>query len=221
MSPNRLRAFLLSSAALWLLGLAFLLFGVFSRARGGVNDDFTFWGRLHDAAAALACVSVAAAAWGLRGAAIRNGGTVGIGIASLGAASGIATAILLVLIFVTGASDMLYMLPQAGIGLWLIALCARKPIALGAATRVLGYVVGAGLLLVAISFVMIATALGPALWALFDARSFRVDPADVASPLNHYGHNVLPLGTLLGVLPYPVWASLTSRAFSGLRGSDS
>ena len=216
MSPKRSQAFLLNSAALWLLGFVFLLVGVFSRARSGVDEDFTSWGRLHDMAAALASLSLAAAAWGLRDAAIRNGGTVGSGIAWLGAASGIATAILLVLIFLTGASGMLYMLPQAGIGLWLIALCARKPVGFGTASLVLGYVVGAGLLLVAISFVMIATALGPALWAVADAGSITVTPADVASPLNSRGHKILPVGTLLGVLPYPVWASLAARALRRL-----
>ena len=62
MSSNRSHAFLLSSAALWLLGFVFLLVGVFSRAKSGLNEDFTFWGRLHDMAAAVASLSIAAAA---------------------------------------------------------------------------------------------------------------------------------------------------------------
>jgi hypothetical protein len=65
--------------------------------------------------------------------------------------------------------------------------------------------------LIAISFVMIATALG-APWALADARSIPVAPVDVASPLNYYGHRLLNAGSLLGIPTYPIWAWLASRA---------
>ena len=209
MSPNRSRSFLLGSAVLWLLGAAFLLMALAGR-NGGLLHDEAVWTalfRLHDIAALLAALAIAAAAWSLRN--IANGGTP---VAWLGTITGIATAVLLALPFVTGASDMLYMLPQGGIGLWLIALCAKRPAGFGTATRVLGFISGVGLVLIAISFVMIATALG-APWALVDARSIPVTPADVASPLNQYGHSVLNAGTLLGIPTYPVWAWLASRAF--------
>jgi hypothetical protein len=212
MSANRPRTFLLGSAALWLLGAAFLLVALAARNGGLLHDKAvsTTLFRLHDIAALLAALAIAAAAWSLRGVAIRNGGN---SVAWLGTASGIATAILLALPFLTGASDMLYMLPQGGIGLWLIALCAKSPVGFHTSSRVLGFISGAGLMLIAISFVMIATALG-APWALADARSLPVAPADLASPLNHYGHRVLNAGTLLGIPTYPVWAWLASRTFS-------
>jgi hypothetical protein len=211
MSANRSRTFLLGSAVLWLLGAAFL-FAALAARNGGLLHDKIVWTtlfRLHDIAALLAALVIAAAAWSLRSAAIRIDGNA---VAWLGTISGIAAAILLALPFLTGASDMLYMLPQGGIGLWLIALCARNPAGFGTATRVLGFISGAGLVLIAISFVMIATALG-APWALVDARSLPVAPADLASPLNQYGHRVLNAGTLLGIPTYPVWAWLASRAF--------
>jgi hypothetical protein len=103
------------------------------------------------------------------------------------------------------------MLPQGGIGLWLIALCARTPVGFGTGTRVLGVVTGAGLLLIAVSLVMIAVALGPALVTLVDARSVGVNPADVSSSLNSRGHFVLNLGSLLALPTYPLWA-FASRA---------
>jgi len=211
MSANRSRAFLLSSAVLWLLGATFLFVALAARKDGLLHDKAisTTLFRLHDIAALLAALAIAAVAWSLRGAAIRNGGN---SVAWLGAISGIATAILLGLPFLTGASDMLYMLPQGGIGLGLIVSCARNSCGLGTSARVLGFISGAGLVLIAISFVMIATALG-APWALADARSLPVAPADLASPLNHYGHRVLNAGTLLGIPTYPAWAWLASRAF--------
>ncbi len=109
---------------------------------------------------------------------------------------------------------MLYMFPQGGIGLWLIVLCAGKTAGFGTATRIFGFISGLGLVLIAISFVMIATALG-APWALADARSVPVAPADLASPLNDYGHLVLNAGSLFGIPTYPIWAWLASRAVVG------
>jgi hypothetical protein len=212
MSPNHSRAFLLSSAVLWLLGVVFLFLALSTRASSGGTEGFIPWGRRHDVAVALASLSIAAAAWSLREVTASKGGIVGNAAAWLGTICGIATALLLALVFLTGASDMLYMLPQGGIGLWLIALCAKKPVGFGIGTRVLGFVAGAGLLLIAVSFVMIALALGPALVTLVDARSLGANPAGVASPLNAWGHLVLNVGSLLGVPTYPLWAWLASRA---------
>jgi hypothetical protein len=210
MPANRSGTFLLGSAVLWLLGAAFLSIALAGR-NGGLLHEQAVWAmrfRLHDIAVLLAALAIAAAAWSLPAAAIRNSDT---SVAWVGIVSGIATAFFLALPFATGASDMLYMLPQGGIGIWVIALCARRPAGFGTATRVLGFVSGVGLVLIAISFVMIATALG-APWALADARSIPVAPADVASPLNDYGHRLLNAGSLLGIPTYPIWAWLASRA---------
>jgi hypothetical protein len=107
---------------------------------------------------------------------------------------------------------MVYMLSQGGVGLWLIAVCAKKPEGLGSGVRALGFVAGTGLLLIALGFVFIAFALGPALVTLIEARSVPVNPADVASPLNSIGHLVLKVGSLLGLPMYPIWALLVSRS---------
>jgi len=172
---------------------------------------------LHDGTAALASLSIAAAAWSLRSAATRNGGTVGGGIAWLGTISGIATATFLALIPLTGANDMLYMFTQGGIGLWVITLCAEKPTGFGIITRIFGFVTGSGLVMIAVSFVMIAVALGSSPFVLAHASYQGVNPADVASPLNRYGHMIIAVGTLLGIPTYPIWATLAWRA---LRRTD-
>lgn len=209
-SSNRARAFLLISAVLWLPGAVFLFLALSGRASGGGGGSFAPRG--HDVAMAIASLSIAAAAWSLRGVTAGKGGVMGESVAWLGTISGVATALLLALIFLTRASDMFYMLPQGGIGLWLIVLCAKNPLGAGIGTRVLGFVSGSGLLLIAVGFAMIAIALGPALVTLVDARAVAVNPADVTSPLNAYGHSVLKIGSLLGLPTYPPWAWLASRA---------
>jgi len=216
-SSNPSRALLLGSAILWLLGVASLFAGVFIRANGGSDDTFALWARCHDAAAALAALTIAALAWHMRGLPTGTGGVAGSGIALLGTISAVATALCLLLLFLTGASDMLYMLPQGGIGLWLIALSASTPAGYSAGLRVLGVVTGTGLVLVAVSFVMIALALGPEVVALVDARPLDVSPTAVASPLNSWGHDILGLGSFLGVLTYPLWAWLAARAAARAR----
>jgi hypothetical protein len=125
---------------------------------------------------------------------------------------GLGTSSLLFLVFLTGASDMLYMLSQGAIGLWLASLCIRNPVRFGIGARAVGFIAGAGLVLIATGFVMIALALGPALVTLVDARSVVVSPADVASPLNSIGHLVLKAGSVLGLPAFPLWAWLASRA---------
>lgn len=209
---NRSRTFLLGSGILWLLGFIFLFLYLSTRTNTGVSDEFNLWQLLHDGTMALASLSIAGAAWSLRNAATRRGGTVGSGAAWLGTISGIATAALLALVSLTGANDMLYMLTQGGIGLWLIVLCKKSPTGFGPVTRILGFVAGSGLVLIAVSFIMIAVALGPSPFVLANASYLGVAPANVESPLNRYGHVVIAVGTLLGVPTYPAWAALAWRA---------
>jgi len=209
---NHSRTFLLCSATLWLLGFIFLFLYLSTRTNTGVSDEFNLWQYLHDGTMALASLSIAAAAWSLRNAATKNGTVIGTRIAWIGAISGIATAILLALISLTRANDMLYMFTQGGIGIWLIAFCASKPSGFGAVTRIIGFVSGTGLVLIAVSFVMIAVALGPSPFTLTNASYLGVNPANVASPLNILGHMVIAAGTLLGIPTYPVWALLARRA---------
>jgi hypothetical protein len=193
---------------LWLVGAASLLVALTGRGTGWVAN-FRPWMRGHDVAAAVACLLIAAAAWSFRR---HSGGTLGPPVAWLGMLGGITTALLLSLVFLSGASDMFYMLPQGVIGLWVIAVCVRKPMSLGTGARVVGFVAGIGLVLIAIGFVMIALALGPALVTLVDARSVVVNPADLASSMNSIGHIVLKVGSILGLPTYPIWAWLVSRA---------
>jgi hypothetical protein len=208
MLPNTLRLYLLTTAVLWLTGAVSILVALTGRATGWISN-FRSWARAHDIALAIACSLIAALAWNFRR---EFAGVLGRSITGLGMLGGLGSSLLLFLIFLTGASDMLYMLSQGAIGLWLIALCIRNPVPLGTGARTVGFIAGAGLVLIAAGFVMIALALGPALVALVDAHSVVVNPADVASPLNSIGHLVLKAGSILGLPTFPLWAWLTSRA---------
>src|SRR5688572_33312318 len=123
MPSNASRFSLLSSAVFWLIGAASLLVALTGRETGWV-DNFRPWMRGHDVATAVACLLIAAAAWSFRG---HSGGVLVRPVAWLGTLGGITTALLLSLVFLSGASDMLYMLPQGVIGLWVIAVSGRKP----------------------------------------------------------------------------------------------
>jgi len=206
--PRSSRLYLLSVTVLWLVGAVSILVALIGRTTGAVSN-FRSWTRVHDMVIAIACLMIAALAWNFRS---QFDGVLGRSIMWLGMLGGLGTSLLLALVFLTGASDMLYMLSQGVIGLWVIALCIRNPVPLGGGARAVGIIAGTGLVLIATGFVMIALALGPALVTLVDARSVAVDPADLVSPLNSMGHLVLKAGSILGLPTIPVWAWLASRA---------
>jgi hypothetical protein len=210
MGTHRLPALLLASGLLSAIAFACLVAGLATRV--GAETGLLF--RVHDGLAVCAAIAIAFAAVSWRRAPTRRGGEIGAPLATLGAVSGAMTALALILVFLTRASDMLYMLPQAGIGLWLMATCVKQPSGLSRSLCGFGLVVGMGLLLVGGGFIAIAAAQGPELWALHDQKLGEPDPAVWASPLNVRGHQLLALGTLLGVATFPVWTLLAARALS-------
>ena len=109
------------------------------------------------------------------------------------------------LYFAFGAvsGDMLYMLPQGLIGIWLIALCGAAS-SLSVSLRAIGVLAGIGLLLIAVGDTIIANALG---WQIFDLRPRPSVPAEAVSSYGNWlGHALLPIGTLLGRILYPIWS---------------
>ena len=127
-------------------------------------------------------------------------------MAFTGVTSNLLLALSLVLVFATQASDMLYMLPQAFVGVWIISACRAQPPGLGKALRGFGWVVGIGLILVGIGDLGIAVALGPSVMAIIGPVPTQVDPVGVRSALNGWSHVVLDVGSVLGVLTLPIWS---------------
>lgn len=116
---------------------------------------------------------------------------------------GVVLSIALYFAFGAVSGDMLYMLPQGLIGIWLIALCGAAS-SLSVSLRVIGVLAGIGLLLIAVGDAIIANALG---WQIFDLRARPSVPAEaVSSQGNWLGHALLPIGTLLGRILYPIWS---------------
>lgn len=117
--------------------------------------------------------------------------------------------VLMVLSFVNAIADVLYMIPQGALGVWLIVVCRQNAIGLPSGLRKLGVVAGIGLILIS---------LFPIGYALF------VDPAILHGPIsdndptppgtdmaNSIVHMILALGTLIGCSMYPLWSALAGR----------
>jgi len=207
---HRPRAFLFASGLLSAAAAVFLFAGLASRIDWRTGPLF----RAHDVLAALAFIATALSAWSLRATEDHTSRYVNKTIALTGVVSAGLTFVCLGLVLIAGASDMLYMLPQGGVGLWLIGFCSKGTREIGPAMRILGIVIGIGMILIAGCFVAIAIAQGPELWALSHQHLADPDPAVVASSLNVIGHQILYIGTLLALPGYPVWAMLASRAFA-------
>jgi hypothetical protein len=135
-------------------------------------------------------------------------------MAFTGVAANLLLALSLVLVFATQASDMLYMVPQAFVGIWIIAACRARPPGLGKAVRGFGWVVGLGLVIVGLADIGIAVALGPSVMAIIGPVPTQVDPVGVSSALNGWSHIALDIGSLLGVLTLPFWSILAGRGLA-------
>jgi hypothetical protein len=124
--------------------------------------------------------------------------------------------ILMLLSLVKVVADVLYMIPQGAVGVWLIAACRQIASSLPRGLRRLGIVAGIGLILVTVF---------PIGYSLF------VDPAILHGPVsdddptppgtdraNEIVHIALAIGTLIGCSTYPIWTALAGRWLL-LRGS--
>ena len=121
------------------------------------------------------------------------------------------------LIFPGLVSDILYMIPQGVFGVWLIFVSTRLKGMIPGGLRWLGMIAGLGLALVGIF---------PIGFAIF------VDPMPVQIPpgppkefpnttANSILHQLLFIGSIMGVLTLPVWTILTGRRLLQLSGGMS
>lgn len=118
----------------------------------------------------------------------------------------------LLLIFIR-VWDVLYMIPQGLLGVWLIAISRHVSRVFSRHLKWLGAVSGASLLLVA-TF--------PIAYAIFvDPIGFHgpvpLDSAPPPSTANAIVHVILLIGTFMGVITYPIWATLVGRRLLRMR----
>jgi hypothetical protein len=181
-----------------LVSFGLLFGGLMTRKRGGT--DFLFRGQ--DIAVALQALwMILVTLKTLRYQTPPRQSPLLAGVSILGHAGVVLS---IVLVFASGAfwADMLYMLPQGLIGLWLIAVCLSAS-GLSRSLRAMGILGGIGLVLITVSAAIIANALG---WHIFDLTTAPSVAAEAkSSPANRLGHTILPIGTLLGRILYPIW----------------
>ncbi len=129
--------------------------------------------------------------------------------AVLGIVAQAALVVLLLLRFANVTSDMLYMLPQGVVGVWLL-VANRKPSDLlaGGLART-GLIAGLGLLIVGAGFLIYGALVAPGVFA-GPLTNAEID-AQAWTPANVIAHLCLALGTVVGRFAYPVWTLLLAR----------
>jgi hypothetical protein len=130
---------------------------------------------------------------------------------ALGLAGHSAVVLTVVLVFAYRAfwADGLYMFPLGVVGMWLLGVSwLITGRASGGVTGV-GMVGGLGLVLIGVGAIGIAIGLGPEIFNLKEPAA--LDPARVSGTANQVAHTVLPVGTLMGRVLYPIWAILLGR----------
>lgn len=130
----------------------------------------------------------------------------------LGVVAHVALALALVLNFVfPDGSDMLYMVPLGVVGLWLIIVNWLLSGTFSPGLRRTGMVAGIGLVVIGLSCLAIAAAIGPFVLAAWGPNPRDIDPVKMSSLLNRMGHLGLLIGTIMGRAVYPIWAILLGR----------
>lgn len=127
-------------------------------------------------------------------------------VLGLGAQALLALAILLQ--FAKLSSDMLYMLPQGLVGLWLVVVNWRPPPQLSKGLARTGFVAGVGLLVIGVGTLIHVILVAPKELTslLTDAE---IDAQTWTTP-NVVAHICLAVGTI-GRAVYPVWTLLLAR----------
>src|SRR4051812_27271187 len=193
------------SGVFGLLACGFILAALFVREGSGrTMGDLMFRG--HDVAAIFQAFFMTQVVTGLYALTSATGLVVrrksfGIALCALRI-----TIVLLVLTVLHLINDMLYMVPLGVFGAWLL-IANRDFTFLPRYLRRLGTIAGLGLLLVGVF---------PILFGIFvDPKSLLGplprDYKDVDSVANIVAHIILLVGTLTGVITYPIWSILLGR----------
>jgi hypothetical protein len=117
--------------------------------------------------------------------------------------------LVLLLRFANVTSDMLYMLPQGLVGVWLVVVNWRPAAPLSKGLARAGKIAGLGLSVIGVGFLIYAVLVAPIVFerpltnAEADAQTWTLP--------NVIAHVCLALGMLIGRAVYPVWTLLLGR----------
>lgn len=120
------------------------------------------------------------------------------------------TALFIILIFPLIMSDEYYMIPQAVFGVWLIVVNWQLTVILPRGFRWFGIVVGLGLALVGIFEIGYAIFVNP-IGLRIPAAPIEELEIPVETTANIILHNILTIGSFMGVLTLPIWTIILGR----------
>lgn len=118
------------------------------------------------------------------------------------------TALFLLLNFPKVVADVLYMFPQGVFGAWMIIACLRTRGLIPQWLRWFGIIVGVGLVLVGIFPLGYAIFVDNVILHIPAVSDEVVAKIPVNTPANIFLHQLIWIGTLMGVLTLPVWTIL-------------
>ena len=198
----------IASGAIGILAVGFLIAYLFFRSDS--MDEAMYMENIHDVAVMLQFLLLIPVSFALQKLSQQRS----VGISKLTLVTGIGaiffTALFLLLGLVKVIAAVLYMFPQGIFGVWLMIVCWRIPGIISRGLRWFGMIVGFGLALVG-SF--------PLQYAIFvDKIILQIqaasDEAVAKIPISHANmilHQVLWIGSPLGVLTLPFWTLLLGR----------
>ena len=200
----------IASGTLGILAHAALLAAVFSRTSWEVSGQVLHLFSLHNGIAILQFLLMIAAVISLYR--LSNNESTGMSQATLitGVLTLSITALFLLFIFPKVMSDSYYMIPQAMFGIWLVIVNWQLSGILPRGLRWFGMIVGVGLLLVGLSvigYAIFVDSIGLHIPAVDQNKT--EDPG--ATTANIIVHNILFIGSFMGVLTLPFWTILLGR----------
>ena len=201
----------IASGLIGISAFALLMTAVTTRVSWIPSDRVWMLFNSHDIGVACQFLLLIPVTFGLR--ALSSQGPRALGKATINIAVG--TLIFVVLLVLLGIgekiiSNSFYTFPQGIFGVWLIVANWRLAGSLPAWLRWFGMVAGLGLALTGVAFVGIAFVY-PDLLAIPAVPTESVKPVD--SPANTFFHQLLLIGTLMGVATLPIWTILTGFRF--------
>ena len=171
------------------------------------TDGF-FLIRFHDIGIIIQFLLMIPVVYGLQNLMQQKVPGIGKSLLIIGVGAILLVVVLLLLVFPKIVADVLYMFPQGIFGVWLIIVNWRLSGLLPKATRWFGMIVGFGLALVGIFPPGYALFVDPILLQIPAASEEAVAKIPIDTPANTLLHQILFIGTFMGVITFPVWEVL-------------
>ncbi len=195
----------ITSGAIGIVAYALLWAAIVSRIRGAEESAWVILFRTHDWGVILQSLLMIPVVFALGAIGSQHSRGVSRATVAVGVAALSLIVLCLLLTFANVIADSIYMVPQGVLGIWLIVVNRLLPSVLPRSLRWLGIVCGVGLVLVAafpIGYGMFVDS------AIFHGPDTHAPEPPGTETANSIVHNVLSIGTFMGVTTYPIWAAL-------------